>query len=297
MVRIDCHLHVFAKRSAEFPREASDAYPADREETAEKLLGEMEANGIDQAVLTQMGGAEPEHHNYVRHCVDTYPDRFRGIGLIPGDCAEPEEHMDRVAGDGQFIGFRLGGLGGPRDPLTPMDLRDYGTYRIWKHAAERDYVMWLYLGHADIYAAGYLVEAFPEVRVVFNHLGVSPGSGNFSWDEHGRPHVENPNMYFLWHNVYRLSRFENVSMMFSGHYAFSNEPWPWRDFADNARLLLRHFPGRLMWASDFPWICVEPGYDKMVRLLKELVPDVGDEEHDSVMGGAAKRILRFPDRD
>ena len=39
-----------------------------------------------------------------------------------------------------------------------------------------------------------------------------------------------------------------------------------------------------MWASDFPWICVEPGYDKMVRLLKELVPDVGDEEHDSVMG-------------
>ena len=84
MVRIDCHLHVFAKQSAEFPREVTDVYPAEREETAEKLLGEMEANGIDQAVLTQMGGAEPEHHNYVRRCVDTWPDRFRGIGLIPG---------------------------------------------------------------------------------------------------------------------------------------------------------------------------------------------------------------------
>ena len=46
---------------------------------------------------------------------------FRGSGLIPANCLEPEEHMDRIAGDGQFIGFRLNALGGPRDPLTPME--------------------------------------------------------------------------------------------------------------------------------------------------------------------------------
>tara|TARA_B100000686_G_C16629575_1_gene883896 strand:+ start:140 stop:1033 length:894 start_codon:yes stop_codon:yes gene_type:complete len=295
-VKIDCHLHVFAKPSDEFPREVSASCPEDREETAERLLGEMEANNIDQAILTQMGGAEFEHHNYVRHCVDTYPDRFQGIGLIPGNCENPAEHMDRVAGDGQFIGFRLGSLGGPRDPLTPMDVRDYETYRIWEHAAERDYVMWLYLKHIDIYAAAYLIEAFPQVRVVFNHLGVSPGDGTFSWDKYRRPHVTNPNLYFLMHSVYRLSRYENVSMMFSGHYAFSDEEWPWRDFAQNAQWLVEAFRGRLMWASDFPWIYVEPGYDKMVGLLKELVPNVSDEDHASIMGGAAKRILRFADR-
>ena len=109
-VKIDCHLHVFAKPSDEFPREVSPSCPEDREETAEKLLVEMEANDIDQAILTQMGGSEFEHHNYVRHCVDTYPDRFQGIGLIPGNCENPAEHMDRVAGDGHFIGFRLGSL-------------------------------------------------------------------------------------------------------------------------------------------------------------------------------------------
>ena len=296
MTRIDCHLHVFAKESAEFPREVSAVCPADREETAEKLLGEMEAHDIDQATLTQMGGSELVHHNYVRHCVDTYPGRFQGIGLIPGNCDEPEEHMDWVAGDGQFMGFRLRDLGGPRDPLTPMDVRDYSSYRIWKHAAERDYVLWLYLSHTEIYGLAYLIDAFPQVRVVINHLGVSPGEGQFSWDQYGRPHVDGVNTYFLMHNMYRLSQYENVAMMLSGHYAFSNQPYPWLDFAENAKMLVRAFPQRLMWASDFPWICVEPGYGNMVKLLKELVPDVSADDYDSIMGGAAKRILRFPDR-
>ena len=296
MVKIDCHLHVFAKQSAEFPREASPLYPADREETVEQLLGEMEANGIDQAILTQTGGAELEHHNYVRRCLDTYPDRFLGIGLIPADCEQPEEHMDRVAGGGQFIGFRLGALGGPRDPLTPMDVRDYGSYRIWKHAAEQDYVMWLYPRAADIYATAYLIDAFPQVRVVLNHLGICPGEGQFSLDEYGRPHVEGTNQHWIMHNTHRLSRYENVAMMWSGHYAFSKEPYPYRDLAGNAGWLVGAFPGRLMWATDFPWIRVEPGYGKIVKLLDELVPDVSEENYDAIMGGTAKRILRFPDR-
>ncbi|MBT7552284.1 MAG: hypothetical protein HN611_26770, partial [Gemmatimonadetes bacterium] len=43
MVRIDAHLHVFAKQSKQFPREASALAPADREETAEKFLAHMDA--------------------------------------------------------------------------------------------------------------------------------------------------------------------------------------------------------------------------------------------------------------
>ena len=82
MTRIDSHLHVFAKVSPEFPREPTPVCPADREETAEKLLGEMEANGIDQAMLVQTGGTEIKHHAYLLHCLKTYPDRFLGIGLV-----------------------------------------------------------------------------------------------------------------------------------------------------------------------------------------------------------------------
>ena len=105
MTRIDSHLHVFAKVSPEFPREPTPVCPADREETAEKLLGEMEANGVDQAMLVQTGGTEIKHHAYLLHCLKTYPDRFLGIGLVPPDLTEPEDHMDRLTDGTGIIGF------------------------------------------------------------------------------------------------------------------------------------------------------------------------------------------------
>ena len=98
--RIDAHLHVFAKVSAEFPRETNDRLLADREEPVEKYLGEMEKNGVDQAVLVQIGGTSLEHHAYLRHCLKTYPNRFRGIRLVPEGEASPADHMDRLAEGG-----------------------------------------------------------------------------------------------------------------------------------------------------------------------------------------------------
>ncbi len=114
--RIDSHVHVFARVSSEFPRQTSDHLPADREEPVEKLLGEMQSNRIDQAVLVQIGGASLQHHAYLCHCLEEYPGRFRGIGLVPADVDSMPEHMDRLADKG-ITGFRLSRMGGPVDPL------------------------------------------------------------------------------------------------------------------------------------------------------------------------------------
>ena len=81
------------KASSEFPRETSDVWPAAREEPVEKLLGEMEQNRIDQAVLVQMAGTSLEQHRYLLQCLKDYPNRFRGIGLIPQGHPNPAEHI------------------------------------------------------------------------------------------------------------------------------------------------------------------------------------------------------------
>ena len=300
--RIDAHLHVFAKVSAEFPRETNDRLPADREEPAEKLLGEMEVNGVDQAVLVQIGGTSLEHHAYLRHCLKRYPDRFQGIGLIPGEDRSPEEHMDRLAEEG-LIGFRLSSIGGPADPLAPMDIRTFQTYPIWKHAAEKDYVLWLYPRTVDAHTVPFLIAAFPQVRVVFNHLLACPGKGGFSWDEKGRPRVAFSQFPPLTrYATFGLHQYENVHVHLSGQYAFSNEDWPYRDLTEwHERLYvpktrIQGFGAdRLMWATDFPWIVEDPGYDKMTRVVEELLPDLPEDELAEIMGGTAKRVLRFPE--
>lgn len=295
MPRIDSHLHVFSKASAEFPRETSDLLPADREEPVEKLMTHMDAHDIDQATLVQMAGAAASQHAYLLHCLKTYPGRFRGIGLIPTIDA-PEDHMDRLTDGSGIIGFRLSTIGGPPDPFAPIDIRSFQAYPIWKHAAEQDYVLWLYLQARDAHLLAHLVDAFPQVRIVVNHLGVCPGEGKFRWDEKGRPQIDTPAYNPAMHTIYRLSRYENVMLHLSGQYAFSKEPFPYRDLASWHQNLLKNFGSkRLMWATDFPWILEDPGYGPMTTIIRELLPDITEPEFDDIMGGTAKRFLRFPD--
>lgn len=307
MAHLDAHVHVFAKASAEFPREVSPDMPAHAEATVEQLLGQMEQHGVEQAVLVQAGGAAIEHHAYLRRCLVEHPRRFLGIGLVPAGETAPAGHMDRLAGEGGIIGFRLFTLGGPADPLAPMDARTFATYPIWKRAAEKDYVIWLYPRAADAHLVPYLLEMFPQVRVVFNHLMVCPGEGSFSLDEKGRPRIEVPmppqtrystlglKIGRILANTRGLHPYENVCVHLSGQYAFSKEPWPYRDLAGwHASLHMVMRADRLMWASDFPWIAEDPGYGKLVGVVDELLPGLGQEERAWIMGGTARDFLRFP---
>ena len=295
MVRIDAQVHVFAKVSDAFPREADSICPADREEPIEKLLAEMYAHQIHQAVLVQIGGTGLDHHAYLLHCLATHPDRFLGIGLISPNTPDPEAHMDRLAGETGIIGFRLFAIGGPRDPFAPMAVEEFDTYRIWKHAAEKDYVLWLYPQAADAHLIPYLLEVFPQTRVVLNYLGICPGKGKLSWDEKGRPHIDTSRHNPVGHTTYRLNRYENVVAHLSGQYAFSREAYPYRDIAGWHQILLNCFgPKRLMWASDFPWILGDPGYGPLTNIARELMPDISETEYDDIMGETARRFLRFP---
>ncbi len=294
---IDAHAHVFARASAEFPRQTDDRLPPEREEPVEKLLEEMQTHGVEGAVLVQIGGAQAEHHAYLRHCLKTYPGRFLGIGLIPDHAPSTTDHMDRLADQGDIIGFRLFRIGGPLDPFAPMDIRTFETYPVWEHAAAKDYVLWLYPRAADAHLIPFLVDAFPQVRVVFNHLMICPGEGALSWDDKGRPRIEVPVDYpRTGYSTLGLCHYENVYIHLSGHYAFSKQEWPYRDLAVwHERLANKGFgTDRLMWATDFPWIAQDPGYGPLTRIVNELLPDLNQVERANIMGDNAKRVLRFP---
>jgi L-fuconolactonase len=297
-VRVDAHVHVFTQPSAEFPRLVSHGMPAERRAPVEQLLGQMQASDVEQAVLVQTGGSAMEHHAYLRHCLATYPDHFRGIGLIPPDCTDPAQHMDRLASDGSIIGFRLRDLGGPFDPLQPIDLRASRSFPIWQRAAEKDYVLWLYPRAGDSPILAFLIDAFPQVRVVFNHLLVCVGDETFSWDEHGRPKVDMTLPPITRYSTLRLNSYENVCVHLSGQYAFSQQDWPYRDTVGWQQTLLRDFGAeRLLWGSDFPWIVEYPGYERTRMVIDELLPDLSEVEQQAILGGAARRFLRLPGAD
>ena len=218
--------------------------------------------------------------------LDKLSDRAAGYGIpgvtIDGNDVEAVYEATQEA----LAGARAG------DGPTLLELE---TYRIWKHAAAKDFVIWLYPPATQVHLVPHLLEAFPEVRVVINHLGVCPGEGQASRDEKGRPHIEAPEYNPAFHTTYRFSKYENVAVKLSGQYAFSREQFPYRDLTRwHQRLYASYGSKRLMWATDFPWILEDPGYGPLTTIIGELLPDLSDEEHADIMGNTAKAFLGFP---
>lgn len=294
---VDSHAQVFARASAEFPRETDQFLAADREEPVELLLDCMESSGVDQAVLVQLGGTAIEHHAYLLRCLRSYPDRFRGIALLPKQLDQPERHMDSLADSTGIIGFKLALIGGPYDPFVRPDVRQFAAFRIWQHAANRDYVLWLELPAVEAHLVPYLLEAFPQVRVVFTQLGIFTGKNRLSWDRKGRPRIKTPQpcSEHLIHTTRRLTKYENVMVQLSAQYRFSNEEYPYRDYVGCHQALHRIYGSkRLMWATDYPWTRTDPGYKSVLPIVRDLLPDLSEQEHQEIMGGTARSFLRLP---
>jgi L-fuconolactonase len=82
--------------------------------------------------------------------------------------------------------------------------------------------------------------------------------------------------------------------MFSGEYAFSREDFPYLDVADVVRAIYGAYGAdRMLWASDYPWIKQQPGYEPQLRLVDHYLPDIRPQERSAIMGGAAARLFRF----
>jgi len=280
MLRLDAHLHVFAKVSAEFPRHSDQTMPADSEAPVEVLLQEMEEHGVGQAVLVQIGGAELDQHAYLRHCLKAHPERFRGIGLIPTDCSDPAAHMDRLAADGDLIGFRLFDLGGPFDPLAPLDIRTTATYPIWQRAEELG-ASFLFYGPADkLPAVEPIIARFPNVKVALDHNGSAP------------PNEEDPRP--LRKIVLDLAKYDNVYIKLSPQGHRSNEEYPYPDTFELYQSLLETYGAqRLMWGTNFPGVLNDLGYVRALEMFRMHMDFFSDEDKEWIFSKAALSIYNF----
>jgi predicted TIM-barrel fold metal-dependent hydrolase len=287
MDKVDVHVHVFAKLSDRFPREVGGLAPADKEGTAEQLLGEMDAAGVDRTVLIDMGGTRIEYHGYVTHCVRTWPDRFTATGLVDVNDPDPPARLKELVEATGIEGIRLGDLGDP-GAENPEDLK---TYPLFQCADELGININIYTRDAQIAGVEMLAEAFPGVNISLDHLGVMPTTP-LVVDRWGRPRFDDePLPPATYPRVLDLARFPNVYIKVSGEYAFSKLPWPYQDMKPMVEQIYQAYgPERMMWCTDFPWILEEPGYQRLVDLLDYHLPSISKEEKDQIKGGTALEI-------
>jgi L-fuconolactonase len=280
---VDSHAHVFARVSERFPRDVHELYPADREAPVETLLAEMERAGVGRAVLVPLS----HHDEYLADCLRRFPDRLAAIGLQPPGDIRVDVYRRRRETVG-LQGVRLFALG---DPAT-ADAEELPCFPLLEELARSGDKLWFYGDEGQTLLLERVLAVLPDLTVVVNHLGFWPSA--LQVDEHGRPRFAGRYSAGMLAAAERLARFSRTFVLLSGYYAFSAERPPYADLAwVTAGLLAAFGPERLLLATDFPWIEIEPGYGGTLAVVDSHLPDLDPAERDRIRGGNAAGLFGF----
>lgn len=276
MTVVDAHTHVFAAVSERYPRDVHELFPAELAATADELLAEMDAAGVERAVLVPLS----HHDEYVRDCIDRFPGRFAAIGVqAPGPVDVDAYRRRREEGGLQGLRVFALGAGGEID-----------AFPLLAELAARGDKLWFYGGSEQMSLLELALERLPELTVVLNHLGYWPTG--FRADQHGRIRFEGAYSGEGLEAVMRLARFPRVFVLLAGMYAFATEPWPYADLRPVAAALLGAFgPERLLLGTDFPWIRAEPGYVETLAAADLLLGELDDAGRARVRGLNAMELF------
>ena len=248
----------------------------------------MEKAGVDKAIVVPLG---PEDH-YLSELQEAYPGKFAAVGIYDADAPDPAENLDRRIEESSIQGIRVGFV--DQEAGVNDDPEKYELFPLFQAMAERGLKVWFYAEPAQVEMFDRVLERLPNLVAVFNHCGFMVSLDNLSIDQHARPHfdvqIPPPTLDLL----ERVGERPNTYVHFSGQYAFSHDPYPYRDMAPVTQRLYKIFgPERMLWASDFPWILEVPGYEEQLNLVEILLPDKTQKELNLIKGGNAERLFRF----
>jgi L-fuconolactonase len=249
-------------------------------EPVEPLVFQMDQNGVDKGVLTQVLGQFD--NSYQEDCVARFPGRLASVGAVDAGAEGAADEVRRWAARG-MVGLRL-----------RPEARSAGSdpFAVWRAAAESDLAISCGGAAANIvnddFAA--LAAEFPNMPIVIEQLG--------GWT---RPDCDKEPE--TWHGILALARFANVSLKIPtlGQIAprqigkpLLNDGSPVLDAGQGGILLeaLDAFGAdRLLWGSDFPVVASREGYANALNWTQALFEARPAAEVEAIFGGNAERIF------
>lgn len=268
---VDCHLHCFAGRNdSRFPYHPRAPYRPEAPATPEHLLDCMDGAGVDYAIVVH---PEPyqDDHRYLEHCLEVGQGRLKGTLLLFADRAGSLERLPELAGRLDVISVRVHAYAPDRlPPFGSPELR-----KLWQLAADNDLAVQLHF--EPRYAPGFelLIRAFPETRVIIDHLG--------------RPFQGTPEEHAI---VVNWSRYPNTVMKLSS--IPDQRRYPHRDIRPVIRRLTETYgPDRMIYGGGFGADATPESYAAAFARARSYLDHLSTSEQAKILGSNARRMFGF----
>jgi L-fuconolactonase len=267
---LDPHVHVW-KHDARFPFVAGAKVP-DFDATPEMLLDLMKANGIAKTVIIQVMHYLYDN-SYLAAVLKQYPQYFLGVCRVdPLDPAAPD-HLAQISEQTGFHGVRLS----PSEDARGDWIRGPLMPPLWKRCASLKIPMTLLLPISRVPDAQPLIEKFPELTVVIDHMADCP--------------VDHPEQL---EPLVALARYHKVFVKISHTWSLSKQSYPWLDAQQLVKRLYDSFgPQRLMWATDWPIAKERATYSQRLTVVGDEMKFLNADDKHWMLSKTVERVWPF----
>jgi L-fuconolactonase len=286
---IDAHLHLWDLDRSEYSWITPEHGPLHATFTAAQARTELDACGVDRAVLVQAEDSEVDTESMLE--VAEGHDWVAGVvGWVQlDDPAVADAQLDRWRAHRAFVGIRHLVHDDPRDDFLALPAVRASLRLVTARGLPLD-VPDAWPRHLAATAA--LAEALPELTVVVDHLAkppfrgvdarcVEPARGEDwpAWRAELAAVAARPN------TVAKVSGLQVPGLEFST--AIVRPAW------ETALELFG--PSRLMWGSDWPLTVLTAGYAGTWRTMAELIGELSLDEQRMLLHETARRTYRLDD--
>ncbi len=169
---IDIHPHIVSPDTERYPLAplggTQSTWSSERPTTYEMLLKEMDAAGVDKAVIVHSSTAYGFDNRYVADAVAAVPSRFTGVYSIDVLAPDAVKTFDYWLARG-CSGMRLFTTGSTL-PDQAKWFVDPKTYPFWEHAAAKNIPVCMQMKQEGIPLLRQIMDRFPKVTIILDHL-------------------------------------------------------------------------------------------------------------------------------
>ncbi len=261
---VDSQVHIWGANTPERPWPARSHPQRETPWSADEVLAEMDAAGVERAVIVPPSW-EGDRNDLGLEAARKHPGRFAVMGRLDPEAAGARAALGTWREPG-MLGLRFSF----HTPLLRQPFLDGGFDWVWGEAERLGLPVMVLLHQEYLHHLEPIARAHPNLKLVIDHLGLVNGER----DAQAFRNLD---------QLLALASLPNVAAKASALPCYSDEAYPWRGLHPYVKRVVEAFgPRRVFWGTDLTRLpCT---YRQAITMFTEEMPWLEPEALDWVMG-------------